>query len=189
MNFVRFLPLALFAGLSLLLGIGLYIGNPQEIPSVFIDEPAPQIDLAPLPGYKEGQGGLTNDLFTRGQVSVVNVWASWCAPCRNENPALIAWARTHDVPIYGFNYKDETADALAFLRDLGDPFTAIGVDPLGRTGIDWGVYGVPETFVIDGNGRVVYKHVGPLDAQSLRSIIEPAIEEAEARTVLVSDTQ
>lgn len=186
MNLVRFLPLAIFAGLSLLLAIGLYIGNPQEIPSVFIDEPAPPLNLEPLPGYKEEQGGLTNELLSQGQVSLVNVWASWCAPCRNENPALIAWARTHDVPIYGFNYKDEPADALAFLRDLGDPFAAIGVDPTGRTGIDWGVYGVPETFVIDGTGRVVYKHVGPLDEKSLRDIIEPAIREAEARTATAS---
>ncbi|TNE36172.1 MAG: DsbE family thiol:disulfide interchange protein [Alphaproteobacteria bacterium] len=182
MKVARFLPLLIFAGLSLLLAIGLYIGNPQEIPSVFIDEPAPPINLEPLPGYKEEQGGLTNDLFTKGQVSLVNVWASWCAPCRTENPALLAWAKTHDVPIYGFNYKDEAADARAFLENLGDPFAAIGVDPLGRTGIDWGVYGVPETFVIDGNGRVVLKHVGPLDANSLRRIIDPAIREAEART-------
>ena len=182
MKFMRFMPLAVFAGLAALLAVGLYLGNPEEIPSVFIDEPAPPIDLQPVPGYGDPEAHLDNDLLASGHVSVVNVWASWCAPCRNENPALIEWAQSHDVPIYGFNYKDEVADAKAFLKELGDPFTLIGMDPAGRTGIDWGVYGVPETFVIDGHGRVVFKHVGPLDREALRRIIEPAIREAEART-------
>jgi cytochrome c biogenesis protein CcmG/thiol:disulfide interchange protein DsbE len=175
------LPLIIFVLLASLLSIGLYLGNPNEIPSVFIDEPAPPLALGPIPGYREAEGGLSNDLLASGEPSLVNVWASWCAPCRIEHPYLMQWAAARDVPIYGFNYKDEAADAAAFMAELGDPYARIGADLSGRTGIDWGVYGVPETFVIDGKGRVVLKYVGPVDARILRDVIEPAVAEARAR--------
>lgn len=183
MNLSRYLPLGVFVVLAGLLSLGLYIGNPQAIPSVFIDEPAPNIELGPIEGYREGDAHLTNDLLASGEVSLVNVWASWCGPCRLEHPYLMEWAAQREVPIFGFNYKDEPEDARAFMEELGDPYALIGADVSGRTGIDWGVYGVPETFVIDGNGRVVAKYVGPLTPQIIVEVVEPAIAEARARVL------
>jgi cytochrome c biogenesis protein CcmG/thiol:disulfide interchange protein DsbE len=154
----------------LALGLG---RDPQTLPSVLIDKPAPSFALPPLPGRDE-RGFSRSDLG--GEPMLVNVFASWCVPCRVEHPVLEQLARD-GVVIHAINYKDAPEDALAFLRALGDPFTRIGADRQGRAAIDWGVYGVPETFVIDRQGRIRYRHVGPLQPRDLERTIRPLLAE------------
>ena len=147
------------------------------LPSMLIDKPAPEFTLEPL---YPGQPGLsTADLKAPG-VKLVNIWASWCGPCRLEHPYIAALAR-EGIVIHGLNYKDTPENAKRFLDELGDPYTLIGSDESGRVGIEWGVYGVPETFVIDGKGNIVYKHVGPIQGRDIEKRIRPAIAEAESR--------
>lgn len=157
--------------------LGLGRENPRELPSTFIDRPAPEFALKPL--YDGQPGFATADLSAPG-VKLVNVWASWCVPCRVEHPMLERLAE-EGVTIHGINYKDRPDAAKAFLDELGNPYALIGADESGRAGIEWGVYGVPETFVIDGNGRVVYKHIGPIQGDDIAKKIRPAIAEAESR--------
>ena len=168
------LPVAVFALVAVYFGLGLQ-RDPSIVPSALIDKPAPDFDLPPL--LESGQGFKTADL--QGRVSLVNVFASWCIPCRVEHPLLMRLAKEGRVPILGINWKDKQADAVAWLEELGDPFERIGYDLSGRTGIDWGVYGVPETYVIDREGRIRYKHVGPLSQQALNETVLPLIEELE----------
>ena len=144
------------------------------LPSPLIDKPAPEFALPPLPG--DGAGFSSADL--KGKVSLVNFFASWCVPCRAEHPVLNALARTKRVPIYGINYKDKPEAARAWIAELGNPYTRIGADD-GRVGIEWGVYGVPETFVVDRQGRIRYKHVGPLTRADLDRTILPLIAQLE----------
>lgn len=152
-----FLPLAAFVVLALVLGVGLRL-DPREVPSPFIDKPAPAFNL---PLVHEPQQRLsTQDLV--GQVWLLNVWASWCVACRVEHPLLVELAKRNAVPIYGLNYKDDRRAAMEWLRQFGDPYVASLSDRDGRVGIDYGVYGVPETFVIDRVGVVRHKHIGPL---------------------------
>lgn len=152
-----FLPLAAFVMLALVLGVGLRL-DPREVPSPFIDKPAPAFNL---PLVHEPQQRLsTQDLV--GQVWLLNVWASWCVACRVEHPLLVELAKRNAVPIYGLNYKDDRRAAMEWLRQFGDPYVASLSDRDGRVGIDYGVYGVPETFVIDRAGVVRHKHIGPL---------------------------
>lgn len=177
MRAVFLAPLALFASLAVLLYFGLQ-GNPNEIPSVLVGKPAPEFVLSAIEGVPESAGGLSKADLATGDVVLLNVWASWCGPCRIEHPVLMDAARKGSVPIYGLNYKDEGPDAMRFLGQLGDPYIKSGADVTGRVGIDFGVYGVPETFVINGKGEIVLKHVGPLDKASWAGKIEPAIEAA-----------
>ena len=149
--------------------------DPSNVPSVMIDEPAPAFDLPPIVGM-DGPGLTDADLRT-GRVTLVNFFASWCIPCRIEHPQLTALSEEHGVTIYGINYKDEATDATRWLADLGDPFARIGADTSGRVAIDWGVYGVPETFVVDGTGRIRYRHVGPVDEPAMTETILPLVEE------------
>ena len=164
------LPLLLFLGLAVLLGVGLTL-NPREVPSPLIGKPVPAFDLPPVKGRTPGLSGA--DL--KGEVSLVNVFASWCAACREEHPLLMELTRNGIVPIHGLNYKDKPNDAESWLNELGDPYTRTGADLNGRVGIEWGVYGVPETFVVDRNGRIAYKHIGPLTPKALRNKILPLI--------------
>jgi cytochrome c biogenesis protein CcmG/thiol:disulfide interchange protein DsbE len=160
-----------------LLTTGFYVGlytDTNVLPSALIDEPAPQFDLPPLPG--QGQGFSTADL--KGHVSLVNTFASWCLPCREEHPVLNALAATKRVTIYGIDYKDKEEAASAWLGELGNPYARIGADS-GRVGIDWGVYGVPETFVVDRAGRIRYKHVGPLTEADVEHKILPLVAKLE----------
>ena len=160
-----------------LIAVGFYFGlgaDMKTLPSALIDEPAPQFELPALPGHR--QGFATADLT--GHVSLVNTFASWCTPCREEHPVLNALAATQRVPIFGINYKDKPDSAVAWLETLGDPYAAIGMDD-GRVGLDWGVYGVPETFVVDRNGRVRYKHVGPLTRRDIERTILPLVAQLE----------
>ena len=164
------LPVALLIGIAVLFAVGLK-HDPSIVPSVLLDKPAPSFDLPPLSNDKPGLA--TADL--NGDVSLVNVFASWCGPCRVEHPLFMRLAQEGEVPIYGINYKDKAADAKRWLRDLGDPYTRIGVDRDGRVAIEWGVYGVPETFVIDREGTIRFKHVGPLSPEVLEETILPLV--------------
>jgi cytochrome c biogenesis protein CcmG/thiol:disulfide interchange protein DsbE len=169
------LPLAVFV----LLAAGFYVGlgiDSNVLPSPLIDQPAPDFALPPLPG--EEHGFSSADL--QGHVSLVNVFASWCAPCRVEHPVLNALARSKRVAIFGIDYKDKHDAAVAWIAEVGNPYARIGADD-GRVGIDWGVYGVPETFIVDKGGRIRYKHVGPLAAADVARNILPLVERLERR--------
>ncbi len=148
----------------------------RNLPSTLIDKPAPEFDLPPL---RAGEPGLSTADMKAPGVKLVNIWASWCLPCRVEHPKLAELAEM-GLPVHGINYKDRAAAAEKFLAELGDPFTLIGVDRKGRAAIEWGVYGVPETFVIDGQGRIVYKHIGPIQGPDIENKILPAVEKAKA---------
>lgn len=177
-------PLGLFAGLAALFAFALSSGDPSKLPSALIGKPAPATAFAALEGLVDGErpvpGFSTGDL-AKGEPSVVNFWASWCAPCVEEHPLLGDLRERTGVAIYGVNYKDGAAAARRFLGRYGSPFTAVGVDPAGRGAIEWGVYGMPETFVLNGRGEIVEKHVGPLTAESLASRIIPAIAASRVR--------
>jgi cytochrome c biogenesis protein CcmG/thiol:disulfide interchange protein DsbE len=175
------LPLAMFFGLAIMFAFALFTGDPSKLPSALIGRPAPKVDFAPLEGLKvAGQSvpGFTAADLSKGDVTIVNFWASWCVPCVQEHPMLIELAKRTGVPIYGVNYKDEADNARRFIGRYGNPYKAVGVDPLGRGAIEWGVYGMPETFVVDGKGRIAYKHVGPISLGSLEERVIPAIEKA-----------
>lgn len=149
----------------------------DRLPSPLIGRAIPEFTLPPIEGREDGLSSA--DLH--GQVSLLNVWASWCVPCRTENPLLVELAKAGTVPIYGINFKDGAEQALAFLEELGDPFIRIGADQSGRVAIDWGVYGLPETFVIDAEGRIAYKHVGPFDRRTLEEEILPVVRQLGAK--------
>ncbi|MCB1500876.1 MAG: DsbE family thiol:disulfide interchange protein [Bauldia sp.] len=170
------LPLVLFVALAAVFLIRLEAGgDPDAIPSALVGKPAPTFDLPPLEGT--GLPGLASaDL--KGRVTVVNIFASWCGPCRLEHPQLIELARDNRIRLVGINYKDVTANATGFLDELGNPYAAIGVDSNGRAAIDWGVYGVPETFIVDADGIIRHKQIGPIDEAVLTSTILPAIAAA-----------
>lgn len=165
-------PLALFLLLAAFLGYGLTL-NPSVVPSPLIDKPAPAFRLAKLDAPDELLG--VEDM--RGQVWLLNVWASWCVSCRQEHPYLVELARSGKVALVGLNYKDERDAALAWLRNYGNPYVATVTDPDGRVGIDYGVYGTPETFLIDRDGVIRYKHIGPVNGQIVRDVLMPRIAE------------
>jgi cytochrome c biogenesis protein CcmG/thiol:disulfide interchange protein DsbE len=173
MKSLRFLiPLALFVALAWFLYAGLSL-NPREVPSPLIGKPAPAFALPRLDDPT--QTVKREDLL--GKVWVMNVWASWCAPCREEHPLVVAFARERKVPVIGLNYKDRPGDARTWLERLGNPYAATLIDFDGKVGIDFGVYGVPETFVIDAQGVVRFKHVGVLTRQVISQKIEPLLKE------------
>jgi len=156
----RFLwPLIVVIGLLVFLVMGLRHGDPRALPSPFIGKPAPEFELPTLkiPEVTIGRQDLL------GKYSVVNVWATWCVMCKVEHPFLLDLAASKTVPIYGINWRDSRPEAIRWLDDLGDPYLASAYDADGRVGIDWGVYGAPETFLVDPQGTVIYKHLGPLD--------------------------
>jgi cytochrome c biogenesis protein CcmG/thiol:disulfide interchange protein DsbE len=175
MKSLRFLvPLGIFLVLCVFLGIGLGL-NPREVPSPLIDKPAPAFSL---PRLDDAEKKLSRDDML-GKVWLLNVWASWCAPCREEHPLVIDLAKRQVVPVYGLNYKDTRVAAKNWLAQLGDPYQATVFDQDGRVGIDFGVYGVPETFVIDQRGIIRLKHIGPLTPQVVREQIEPLIKQLQ----------
>ncbi len=180
------IPLALFLALVGLFYVRLYAGDPSKLPSALIGREAPEFSLPPLTGLAGPNGaavpGLSRDDLGNGHVTVVNVFASWCAPCREEHPLLEKLAAMNRVRLVGIAYKDEPGNTLGFLNEMGNPFSAVGVDEKGRAAIDWGVYGVPETFVIGKDGRIAYKHIGPLTEASFTDMLLPEIGKAEAGT-------
>jgi cytochrome c biogenesis protein CcmG, thiol:disulfide interchange protein DsbE len=168
------IPLGIFVVLVVFLGIGLGL-NPREVPSPLIGKPAPAFKLSELHENSKVLG--REDML--GKVWLLNVWASWCVSCREEHPVLVEFAKSNVVPIYGLNYKDQRDDALAWLKQFGDPYTASIVDRDGRVGIDYGVYGVPETFVIDKAGLIRYKQIGPVTPQALKDKILPLVRQLQ----------
>lgn len=174
-------PLIIFVGLALMFTYALKTGDPSRLPSALIGKTVPQFTLEPLSGLVDGEQpvpGFSNADLARGAPSVVNFWASWCVPCVQEHPVLVEMVRRTGVDLFGINYKDKTAAARRFLGHYGNPYKAVGIDGNGRTAIDWGVYGMSETFVVDGEGRIVYKHVGPISIEALEAKVIPAIEAA-----------
>lgn len=176
------IPLLVFAALAAVFAKGLFSGDASKVPSALIGKPAPAITLTPLEGLqRDGQPvpafGMAD--LAKGKATIVNVFASWCAPCRVEHPFLVAMAdsaavKQGKVQLVGFNYKDEAENARRFLGALGNPYSAVGADRSGRAAIDWGVYGVPETFLIGPDGRILDKHVGPLDGQTASRMLAKA---------------
>jgi cytochrome c biogenesis protein CcmG/thiol:disulfide interchange protein DsbE len=175
------LPLFAFLGLAAVFAVQLMSGkNASVLPSALIGKPAPATALEPIPGLmKDGRQvpGL-DPLDFSGHLTLVNVFASWCAPCREEQPVLMQLSGDKRFRMVGFNYKDKPANALAFLNGLGNPFEAVGSDPKGVNGIEWGVYGVPETYLVGPKGIILYKHVGPFTEASVKDDLMPAVEKA-----------
>lgn len=169
------IPLLLFAalGVALLVGLG---KNPREVPSPLIGKPAPAFTLPQLNSPQQTIG--TGDM--KGKVWVMNVWASWCVPCRAEHPLFVELGKQNIAPIVGLNYKNERADAQAWLKQFGDPYAAVAYDYDGRVGIDYGVYGVPETFIIDKAGVIRFKQIGPVTPEVMREKIMPLIRQLQA---------
>ncbi|WEK51006.1 MAG: DsbE family thiol:disulfide interchange protein [Candidatus Kaistia colombiensis] len=173
-------PIAAFAALAVLFIIRLEQGgDPSLIPSALIGRPAPATVLPPLEGL--GRPGIDTADFT-GKVTLVNVWASWCVPCREEHPVLERLGVDKRINLVGINYKDQAGNARGFLGQMGNPYAAVGVDEKGRSSIDWGVYGVPETFLVGRDGKIRFKFVGPLSDESLEKVMLPEIEKALAES-------
>lgn len=178
--FFALIPLIAFLSLAALFYARLGADS-GRLPSALVGRPAPQFSLQPLPGA--AQPGFSTADLRAGSVTIVNVFASWCGPCRDEHPFLMKLAadaslKARGVRIAGLAYKDDPEQSLRFLRGLGDPYALIGMDRTGRVGVEWGVYGVPETFVVRGDGSIAYKYVGPIDERGLRERLMPAIEQA-----------
>lgn len=174
------LPVVVFAALAGFFMIALR-GDPAKLPSALIGKPAPQTEFAGIEGLLASGApvpGFTSNDLAKGKVAVVNFWASWCVPCIQEHPLLAELKSKTGVDIYGVNYKDDPTQARRFIGVHGNPFTAVGTDPRGRGAIEWGVYGMPETFVINGKGEIAYKHIGPISERSLNEQLIPAIEAA-----------
>ena len=174
------LPLVAFLGLVALFLVRLYSGDPSRIPSALVGHQAPQTTLPPLAGLdRDGRPvpGIDPARFA-GAVTVVNVWASWCVPCHDEAPLLMQLAQDGRLRVVGINYKDQPENARRFLGRYGNPFVAAGADADGRAAIEWGVYGVPETFIVGRDARIAYKLVGPITAENLDTVIKPELEKA-----------
>jgi cytochrome c biogenesis protein CcmG/thiol:disulfide interchange protein DsbE len=174
------LPLVMFAGLAVLFLFGLHDGDPSRIPSALIGHPAPQTALPPVEGLVSNGApvpGLDPATF-KGKVSVVNVWASWCVPCHDEAPLLTSLAQDQRLQVVGINYKDTPENARRFLGRYGNPFGMVGVDGNGRAAIEWGVYGVPETFVVGREGTIVFKLVGPITPDNIDKVLKAEIDKA-----------
>jgi cytochrome c biogenesis protein CcmG, thiol:disulfide interchange protein DsbE len=170
------MPVLAFAGLALIFFKGLS-GDPAALPSTLIGKPTPIFTLSGLDG--EGALGLSDADLRRGHVTLVNIWASWCGPCRQEHPILMELAKRDDISLVGINNKDGGENARRFLGAMGNPFSAIGADTDGRVSIDFGGYGVPETFIVDGTGHIRFKHVGPLAPEDVAGEIATEIEKAK----------
>jgi len=176
------LPLVLFLALAALFLYRLGAGDPSRVPSALIGREAPQTNLPPVAGLvQDGKPipGIDPAEF-KGNVTLVNVWASWCVPCHDEVPQLEQLSKDQRIRLVGINYKDQPDNARRFIGRYGNPFVAVGSDPNGRAAIEWGVYGVPETFVVGRDGRIAYKLVGPITDQNLKAVLMPAIEKALA---------
>ena len=168
------IPLAVFIILVAFLAIGLG-HDPRTVPSPLINKPAPDFRLAQL--HEPTKSFTTQEM--RGKVWLLNVWASWCVSCREEHPVLMELSRSRSVPVYGLNYKDKREDALGWLSDFGDPYLLSATDPEGRVGIDYGVYGVPETYLIDRDGVIRFKQVGPVTPEVLKDKILPLVKDLD----------
>jgi cytochrome c biogenesis protein CcmG, thiol:disulfide interchange protein DsbE len=179
---VVLIPLIVFLALAALFLFRLGAGDPSRLPSALIGRPVPVTDLPPVPGLeRDGKPvpGLAVADF-KGAVTLLNVWASWCVPCHDEAPLLMQFAGDKRIRVVGINYKDQPDNARRFLGRYGNPFAAAGADANGRASIDWGVYGVPETFLVGRDGRIAYKLVGPITPHNFENVLKPEIEKALA---------
>jgi len=176
-------PLVVFGAIVAVFAFALKTGDPSKLPSALIGKPAPATVFAPLPELVANGTpvpGFASADLAGGKPTVVNFWASWCVPCAEEQPLLVELQKRTGVALYGVNYKDDPVSARRFLGRFGNPFTAVGIDPTGRGAIEWGVYGMPETFVLNGKGEIVFKHVGPVSPESMMTKLMPAIAQASA---------
>jgi len=174
-----FLPLAFAISLLLVFAMRLANGGASSIlPSALIDRPAPTFELPAIDGLSDA--GLTSTDLANGEITVLNIWASWCAPCRAEHPYIERLGTRDDISLIGINYKDTIEGAHAFLTELGNPYERIGFDKTGRVGIEFGVYGVPETYIVDGKGIIRFKHVGPVTDKVIEKEIDPMIAQLKA---------
>jgi cytochrome c biogenesis protein CcmG, thiol:disulfide interchange protein DsbE len=174
-------PLVAFLALAALFMLRLSAGDPSRIPSALIGQPAPATILPPVAGLERDGKPLPGlDGSFKGAVTLLNIWASWCVPCRDEAPLLMDIAADQRIRVIGINYKDQADNARRFLGRYGNPFVANGVDGNGRAAIEWGVYGVPETFIVGRDGRIVYKLIGPITPDNLARALKPEIEKAVA---------
>lgn len=177
----RVIPVAVFAVLAGLFLYALFAGDPSKLPSALIGKQAPALSFPPVEELTDNGKpvpGIEPADLTTGKPVVVNFWASWCAPCVAEHPLLVALKEKHGATILGINYKDQAANARRFIGRYGNPYKAVGADLNGRNAIEWGVYGMPESFILDGAGRIVYKHVGQITADALEKKIIPALKAA-----------
>lgn len=168
-----FVPFICIAAFAVLVFVGMQRADPDAIPSVQIGKPAPDVQLTPFPG----QTGFTNADFAAGQITFVNFWASWCAPCRAEHPNLVALSEA-GFNVFGVNYKNDPEDAQRFLDELGNPYAKGGADPNAQMALQWGVYGLPETFVIGPDGKVILRVAGPLTQRNIQDRVIPALQDA-----------
>jgi cytochrome c biogenesis protein CcmG/thiol:disulfide interchange protein DsbE len=176
------LPLVILVMMGGLFVVALRSGDPSRLPSALIGKPVPEFSLPPVEGLAETgkpTPGFSSAELATGKVTIVNVWASWCGPCIQEHPMLTKLKTEHHLRLIGINYKDEPEAARRVLMRLGNPFDAIGADRNGRVAIDWGVYGVPETYIVDGRGRIAHKIVGPLTDQTIKTELLPAVAAAK----------
>lgn len=181
---LAFLPLILFVALAAVFLVRLFAGDPSKLPSALIGKPVPAFTLPPVEGLSQAGvpvPGFSQADLARGKPALVNVFASWCAPCHQEHPLLMELAKDGRFAIFGINQKDKAENARRFLGKLGNPYAAVGADADGRASIEWGVYGVPETFLVSGDGRILYKHVGPLTEAAIRDTLLPEIAKAMAQ--------
>jgi cytochrome c biogenesis protein CcmG/thiol:disulfide interchange protein DsbE len=173
------LPLLVFAALAGLFWYALHGGDPARLPSALIGKPVPDFNLPPIEGLVAGGApvsGFSSSDLAQGEPTIVNVFASWCAECQVEHPLLMALAKEPGIRLFGIDYKDDAASARRFLGRYGNPYARVGVDGSGRTAIDFGVYGVPETYVVSGDGKIAYRHVGPLTEQAINDKILPLLK-------------
>lgn len=177
-----FIPLFAFSVVTVMFAVALRNPDPSKLPSALIGRPVPKVDFVELKGLQGPSGivpGFTSEDLAKGHVTILNFWSSWCAPCLEEHPLLVDLATTSGAKVYGVNYKDKPEQALRFLSLNGNPFHAVGVDPKGRGAIEWGVYGMPETFIVNGRGEIAYKHVGPLTQENVQKQFLPALKMAK----------
>ena len=182
MTGLKFAPVIIFTAIAGMFALALKTGDPTRLPSTMIGKPVPPLAYPAVEGLMDNEKpvpGFTFKDLAKGKVTIVNFWASWCVACVSEHPNLVTLRRS-GVPIYGIDYKDQASAARRFLGRLGNPYTAVGTDKSGRSAIEWGVYGMPESFIINGKGEIVYKHVGPISRQDIKDKIMPIIEKARA---------
>jgi cytochrome c biogenesis protein CcmG/thiol:disulfide interchange protein DsbE len=177
------LPFLLFAVLAALFWYALYGGDPSRLPSALIGKPVSEFNLPPIDGLLADSGavpGFSSSDLAQGEPTIVNVFASWCAECQAEHPLLLSLAKEPGVRLFGIDYKDDSASARRFLGRYGNPYTRVGADAYGRVAIDFGVYGVPETYVVTGDGKIAYRHVGPLSEAAIKDKILPLLRPSAA---------